>query len=411
MTRIHLVAVRSDPSHIRFIRSLNRPDAGVVSTLIRPSGSTAHFGWIARDLLASMGISRDVSGVPRNDSIKTSLVTAWLAGREISDVIIIGAESLLEKHTTRLIDIAHIAGANLWLVADGELSETLLDTCAEWPTTTFTQAEFDAHWQHRNDGAPDPYERHPGRWPREVAASDFLTFLADSIRLLDPQAGHLVRDLYKQKLDTARAQMITSKACDEIGDQLRPLIADAATRSQLITTVRAFQAAAFLQGHHVKVNLDVLFGAGCDSMTATANDPETWLALCAYHSPDRAVICALTMLGWSGDAICSLAVSDTDLSGRHINVEGEPVDLPNGSELFLRSQIAVRMMDGASGSDPLFVNRKGRPLTTSSISQIVNAAQTELGLAVAPIRVANDTSRPWHVRHGVTVRSMMENFS
>lgn len=426
---IRLTVADSDAAHSRFLAGLNRPEDGVLSLRARPT--TRRNGWMSKDLLAAMGKRFDVSGKLRNDQEYTALVPVWLAAHDISDVVISGVETLLLDHLHHLALLAHGSGVRLWLVADHVASAALHELAAAWPMFGMSRRDFDAHWSALPE-QPETAEGLAGLgqdWPAEVPYVDFPVFLSEARSRLAPDEAEAVASGFLKAFE--ETHRILEAGDDEVldedtvADMLRTLLRDCTTRPEMVTCVRAFQTAAFVDRWLVLVDLDTFLSSGSDHLAALAANPETWRSLRAYTQPYRAAACALVAAGADLDSLESLRLADlldnrlgTDLALDRLPAPGDAdaacssnggsadgLDLPRGSEVFVRALVLQRLAGGATADDNVFYDGSDQ-VGPRTLGRALDAAATELGLvfSTGPVRRKTETPKQWRQRHGVSVQ-------
>jgi hypothetical protein len=294
MTSIQLTSLRPDTTLARRLGRLNAPDQGTVAITVRPD--TRRSGWLSRDLVAALGVRHDVTGQSRRDTDDQQLAPVWLDAYTIRNLLVIGAEALTDDLVHELVDIASLAALDLWLVADHTVPEPLTDALSDWPVTACPPDRFVARW------LPDSTDSDitliaspaPSPLPEVVPQADFTVFRATARRQLPAEQFAVVDNLYRAT---------TSDVADALGDGRHPLealrtaLAGASSPSETTVTARAVQAAAFVAGWHLRIDLPALLAHSDQLRAAAVDDPRVWRQLRAYRQPHRQVVCALTLVG------------------------------------------------------------------------------------------------------------------
>ncbi|QBI21297.1 hypothetical protein ER308_18110 [Egibacter rhizosphaerae] len=186
---------------------------------------------------------------------------------------------------------------------------------------------------------------------------------------------------YRDTLERTRQRIDRDGATEAV---LRTLladeIADTATQAELATRVRAVQAACFTRGTLASLDLYELLAAQPAAPRRAVRDPRTWTALRAYRPPHRALVCALTAAGLAIDDLRSLTLADADPDGRYVTGAHGPMEMPTGSEPFLRAKRLRRLTHGATDTDPLLTDPRGQPLGQRAAATALGDATRELGV-------------------------------
>lgn len=406
---VHFTIAYSDTQHARFLASLNEVEAGVVSIQARPE--TRRIGWVARDLLAAVGISDKVSGKGRNTQENVALVPIWLVAHNIGDVIVTGVEVLGADIVAELIELATLSRVRLWLVADHEIGDSTLQVLEQWPIRPVDQDTFDRHWKEEvKQRLPQPKPvAAEVTWPNEVPASDFPVFLAEVRQMLRTEEAAVVENRFRKIHDRVAAALREMPELSEMEatSVLRSHMNDCVTRAEIVTTVRAFQVAAFKAGWFIQVDLGRMLAAGTHDIAAVAADPTTWRKLRAYRQTFKAATCAFGAMDIDIDAQLRLKVSDVSSDGTEVIVGNRPVAAPAGAEPFLRAARLQQLAEGAAPTDRLLI-RNGRAIGYRALRDAVDSAATECGVLLTSglLTRQRDDSRHWRQRHGISIQAL-----
>ena len=407
---IYLTVAASGSGHVRFLSGLNDVNAGVVSVRARPA--TRRTGWLSREVLSALGKSFEVAGKGRNAQEDTALVPVWLAAHEVTDLLVAGVEVLSLDHLHHLAALASGLRLRLWLVADHVASEAIHSLAAAWPVTPVPQDRFDAHWSAATN-AREPAESPPTgpeAWPAEVPLADFPVFLAEANSRLTPDAAAAVGLRFLEAFSEAGRlldSVVDDLTEDTASEAIRRMLRGCATRSEMVTVVTAFQAAAFHRRWLVLVDRDSLLSSGSGHLAALASNPQTWVKLRAYRQPYRAAVCALNAADLDLTTLRRLSVGAVSHDGTTLEVAGVAVVVPAGSEVFIRAQLLLRIADGAKSDSPLFASRTGQLLGVRTLAGALDAAARELGLVFsAGLTRTTRTPKQWRQRHGISVQSL-----
>lgn len=405
MTGIHLTLIDLDTPTARALGRRNqRPDTAVIT--VRPD--TRRPAWLARDLLAAVGIRHSRSGQTRRDADDRQLVPVWLHAHQVRDVIVVGVESLPAPLLPELIELATLADTTLWLVADHLLPGAITDVLADWPIHPCPPTAFRDRWLADTPDTPDQHAapRAPDdELPELLPAADFTLFRATARRQLPDAAFDAVDARWQAALDAA-LDALTERT--DPAQVLRDAVGRCQSAAAVTITTRAVQAAAWRHGHHLRVDLDALLAHDDHAPVAAADDPATWEQLHTYRQPVRQAGCALTLLGVAPTQQLDLTLDDLDLKRPALHVDGRWRPLPERACPTLHALRASRLAAGAQGTDPLMARMDGQPVSARTLADAVNAVRQETGLRLTVGQVERDflpTTR-WARRRHVTCTAL-----
>lgn len=396
MSAIHLTVLPLDTPTARTLARRNDLEGGTVVVTVRPD--TRRAGWIARDLLAAVGIRHDASGVGRRDSDDRQLAATWLAAHEVDDVIVIGVEALPEGLIDELVDVTSLADAALWLVADHTLPERLTDTLADWPVMPCPPNEFRDRWLTAT--AVDGPGNVTDELPFEVPQVDFTTFRASCRYLLNPERFAEADRRYRQQMVAAAARLDAGVDAIEV---VRDAVECSRSRAATTVAVRAVQAAAFVRGIHVKVDLAALLAHDDHVPAATAARPNSWTALRAYRQPHRQAVCMLSMVGLAPTDIQTVTLADLDQDLAVISFGGRSWQIPDQARPMFRALRSTRRAAAAGRGDVLVADLDGTPVTERAIARFVATVPRELGfrIDVGQVERTRAATASWARRRGI----------
>lgn len=402
-----LVRLDVDSAQVRFLSQLNNPDQGVVCVWVRPN--TRRFGWLSRSILEALGKDLNASGQTRNDQEDEAYLTAWLAARDITDLVVVGAEALLERLLHDLAGLAYTVGLRLWLVADHHLPESVLTLADIWPTQAVTAVDFDSYWKDRS--AAWPAEESPAI-PADIPVpdADFPIFYSELERLLPEEEATLLRARYRAEFKAARQHFKATESSgvtEEVAAAyFRRRLADCPTKAEMVTTVRSIQAAAFMSGWLIQVDFPKLVAAGSERLSALIANPATWRKLLAYRQTYRPVVCALVAAGLDLATINDLPATAISADYSTVTADGENHPLPEGSEAFVRAHSIWRALN--TRSDRFVAPPDAEAYRSRVLNRVLSDAATELGLVFSPgpVTRSKSSARSWLYRNGVTVQKL-----
>lgn len=392
---VAVVRTTPDTTYARWTAGLGDPDAGVAAVAARPG--LRHSGWLARDLLAALGKRFTVAASGRSADRDWQLVPIWYAAHGITDLIVAGCQQLPAAVVDDLICHTRPLPLRLWLLADNHLPQPLADALAVWPTTPLAQADFTAHWHHHPARHPDAEEDGgEERLAARLPASDFPTFRADCRRLLADEGFARVDARYRAAFARSQHGLADTDPGDAaaVAALARQLLDDCATTAEMTVALRALQAAAFLAGHHLQLDLPTLLAAGEHTPTAARRNPATWKRLRCYRQPLAGAACALAAAGCDLPQMHQLTVADVAADGTHVTVDRTPVAVEPAATPLLAAQRLQRLADGAAPDAPLLVDATADRLTPKRLADAINTAATEACVAVTHRHVRHRTPDP-----------------
>jgi hypothetical protein len=401
MTTVQLTLLRPDTGLARRLGRLNAPDAGTVAVTVRPD--TRREGWLARDLLAALGVRSDVTGQSRRDTDDQQLAPVWLAAHAVRDLVVVGVEALTGDLVHELVEIATLAALDLWLVADHTVPEALTDALADWPVAPCPPDRFTARWL-TDDPAPTTAPATvaaSSTLPAVVPQSDFTVFRATAQRQLPPEQFEEVDRHYRAAAAATADALAGGEPALEV---LRTALTGATSPAETTTTARAVQAAAFVAGWHLRVDLPALLAHADHLRPAAAEDPTVWRQLRAYRQPHRQAGCTLTLLGLSPARQQQARFGDLDPGLEALNTGDGVARIPAEARPALHALRLTRLAAGATADDPLLGDLDGTRLGDRVHSTIVTTAQRELGLRLTSGQVERATvpTDTWARRRNIT---------
>jgi len=176
----------------------------------------------------------------------------------------------------------------------------------------------------------------------------------------------------------------------------------------MLVVVRATQAAAHRSGSHINADLTRLVLTAETAARAAVSSPQTWKRLRAYRDPYRGCACALAASKLGLDEMVALTVESVEADGSAVLVDGAPVAIHSGAQLFVRARRLVRVNAGATGGAPLLADETGAPMRRRVISAAVRVALLEVGVAIASQRSVptRTDGTAWMSRWGLSVGSL-----
>lgn len=398
----------------------NDPGAGRVAVRVRPG--IRRIDWLARDLLAGLGVDFTVSGAGRNADENLQLLPVRLIAQNIADILIDAAEQLTAAMLTDLVLLAAAARVRLWLITTPPVTDAITAALADWCATEIPLADATDAWPGLlaadspadasltgSDAAP---AADGDAEPRQLPGVDATTLLATArAHLLPAQAAWLHARLTAAAGDAA-AQLRTAGADPHtvVAGWLLDRYDSTGTLTQFVTDVRAMQIAALWQGLLVQVDIPALLGTASGAPSAAARTPEVWQRLRAYRLPVRAAACALAGARLSATEACGVTLAGTAADGATVTVDGRIVPIEPEAATYVAEQRLLRLAHGVPEDATLLAGHKGQPLTEKALARLFTEARTELGLVVTGRLVERAAPDPATTlrRWGVTVTPIGE---
>lgn len=404
-------------NNLRFALELNNPSRGLLVVDITPG--TRRTYQMANDILTALGKRYDISGASQTSHETWFRACAWIVGERVRDIVVCRAHLLNGLRWERLIELAAIARARLWLVVHRpSLSRAQREAARDWGMRTMRFAEFRRRSRHA--ARERPSAQSPRRVDPDVPDEEFPIFLASSQRLLDPQAFNWLQGIYWSAHEQTLSWLDNPAApLTEIGiaEFVYALLAPAPGLSEMIVRARAAQAAAFMRGWLLKLNAQALAGAYL-AVPLSALDDNACDALRLYGHPRYAATAVISLASREPpSALERLNINDVQPDGSAVRVAGRVAEIPDGAQGILRAQLAFRLAEGANPTDPLFISvkpsageRNGRGFgrtTAHGLHQRLTTVALETGLSVVAPEPCGQTDPKRRLRRqGLTVHQL-----
>lgn len=407
--------------NVRFALDLNRPLAGLLTVDVTPGNRKTYE--LAKDVLAGLGKRVDISGASPTSHETWFRACAWMTGERIRDIFVCRAHLVDGYRLRRLIELAAIADARLWLLMHRpSLNRGQKEVARDWGIATMRFPEFRRLWKSAlppKQVAPEPQRALP-----TVPDEEFPTFLACSKTLLSAEQFRRVSGMYwaahAQTLEwfdghTGRqGDPVTEGAITEF---LHTLLAPCAGLTERVVCGRASQAACFLRGWLLKLDAKALAGAYLAAPLSTL-DEEAANTVRLYEHPRYAAAAVIALASREpASALVAVDVTDVEADGSALRVAGRRVEVPNAARGIIRALLAFRLSEGAGPDDPLFVSEKrirggrdGRAFartTANGLRGRLTTVAIETGLfVVAPENYGESDPKRWLRRQGLTVKRL-----
>ncbi len=357
---IQSVATAHDTEGARSLLELSDPHSGFLVAQVVPK--MRRRTQLCQDLLYALGQRDDVGGRLRDGERDWELLIAWLRGWPVRELVLLDAQWLPNAFLDDVAGLAATCGSRLWLVAQQPVEDTYPAGLRSWPTAEPLPRELVAIVKARRDelAATLPAPSFP-----RVPATNFVSFRAEARRQLTAAEFALVDALYRDTYGEARTWL--DGLDGDLGEEqvlthLRPRLALLATADEMVTAVRATQAAAFRHGILLNAEPVQLFLTAERAGAAAITSPETWRRLRAYREPYRGAMCALAAAELGVDDVLEIRLADVAADGTSVTLSGKRCDVPAGGAPYLRAQVALRTLEGAGPGDTLFADEDGVPI-------------------------------------------------
>ncbi|MCF6733632.1 hypothetical protein [Blastococcus sp. KM273129] len=353
---------------------LNAPDAGTLAISMRPGSKYGN--WVFRDLLAAMGKDRDYAAA-RTQSVADdrSVCKAYLHAHDIRRLVVVHCEwaraRTRDEGLGYLLELADEHDLDLDLVSELDRNST----ARNWVAATGGEL---LDWDPRRFHAPAPVSerRNAYAFPPEVPHVDFPLFRATCRRLLSPQEFRQVDNAYVFAFRSARAILTGDLTEAEVIEFLRIQMAIVVNPAHAATIIRACQAAAFVNGILLKIDLSSLGYFIADATHRRLTGDELRLVRRLY-APWKAAAVVLTDAEHSIDQLLALQLSDVTETGAVATADG-PVPLCDEGRLHLRALRFERLAEEAkrrtAATTRLFTSE------APAIRTALHAARRDLGL-------------------------------
>ena len=406
------------PTNVRFALDLNRPQEGLLTVDITPGNRKTYE--LAKDVLKALGKRADATGAANTSHEAWFRACAWIVGERIHDIVVCRAHLVDGGRWRRLIELAAIADARLWLIVHRpSLNRGQKETARDWGIVTMSFPEFRRRWKAARPAGPK-HAAPPPEFPK-VPDEEFPTFLARSKVLLDPASFARVSDAYwtahQQTLLWFQQQASASRG--EVGDVaiagfLYELLAPLGGLEERIVCARAAQAAAFLCGWLLRLDVRALAG-GYLAAPVSDLDERAIGTLRLYGHPRHAAAALLSLASREPQSeLTAMNLGDIEADGSSARIAGRTVAIPDGARGIARAHLAFRLSEGAATGDPLFVSekrqaggREGRVfgrITPHGLQGRLSSIATETGLSIiATGTPGREDPKRWLRRQGLGV--------
>lgn len=389
-----------DSSVVDDLRSRHRPDGGVIVVGAAPETRRPHP--FITDILATLGARDDIHRPGRHLNRDLEYLWAWMRADHVEHLVVLDAGWL---HPTIIDDIVVLVAAadiNCWLVSHEAPTDAWVDALSVWPHRTGTVAELLDTIPEASDAESEPAEVY---FPRVIDAA-WPLFRHVNERALTGDDFAAVDSIYRDVFDAAAAELAGTIDEQVVLGWLRDRCDGASTLDEIVTAVRATQAGCWTVGWHLNVHVDQFRAVANTAPTrAHTSSSAWWEPIRWYADPARGAVAALTVARLGCNSIATTPVGDISTDGQH---RSPNVDIPEVAHRSLRAQRHVRLLNGASDDDPLFVKFDGTQASDRWVANTLIAIETDTGRNFTGGRAArgDHTATSWASRLGISVQPL-----
>jgi len=414
---LHLV---SDPDDaidgLRLVESLVEVDTHRVLVRLTPGGYGLRS--LSADIAESLGRRSRTYPIARSDAESWAQLAAWLIAEEINEIFVVRAHLMSTPQCERLIGLACVSGARLWLVAQADpLPLAMRRAATLWPMERFSMNEFQEKWQGTLDAtrakSSTSQRSEPPLFP-EVPHDDFSTFWHSARALLEPDDFAVFDRKFREALQETRRWIRThGSSLDEesVAAFLRALLGRVGDRNEALTTLRAAQVALFTKWVYVKADIDRLVGGLFSAPPRCLSNEAASRLRSLPHAREAALAAVALATPLEPAQIQALRLNSVSVDGAKVVRRDMQYAIPPSGAQLLRAHRLTRLFHGARERDQLFGYSRERDrgeLTQKGIRALMRTVSRETGLFLAPHWTSrgDESARRWIARRGITVRHL-----
>ena len=418
--------------HHRALKAVHDLSAGRIVCELK--GGRQNVTALAASVLTALGKDLDRRGNHKGSVLNWRRAEVWLRAEGVRELVAIRAQSLDWRCIEHMANLAARVDCGLTLVFAGqsELEGPRLRSVSRFPFEVLDFARWatghgaacakkparpdgDGHGHGDGDGDGDGDEK---AFP-PVPADDFTLFRASCRDHLNAGDFATVDSCWWAAFAAARAWVSAAGALDEevVSAYLRDRMTSVASYGEVLTTIRATQAALFHAGWLVKVNHERFTGSALQEpygLLTAANAA----ALRGFVPPRLAAAATLAMvLRTPTELLTGLHLQDLDEDGAAVRALNGEFEIPGPFRSFLRALWLERVGQGAHAESPLFLAPDGKkrnedaPMTPAAMRRTLKLVTRETGLLVvrefSSLKL-NPSAQNWNQRYGVSVAKFGE---
>lgn len=411
--RLRLVLDPADHAdHHRALRAYADLDAGRAVCELKPGRQTKAL--LADAVLEGLGKDLDFRGYAKDASRNWTRTVTWLRAHRVEELVALRAQHLDWRGWESIVSMAAQADCALTLVVSGIELDARRDRIAEqWPFARMTfQRWSEAHGSSALPAVPTDNEQP--LFPL-VPDCDFTLFRAASRKHLSDDDFCRVDARFLQSLKDTKAWVARNAAVDEesVCGHLRGQVRPCRSLGELITVVRAVQAALFCAGWLVKVDHERFIASTEREPYDLLNTANAEL-LRGFTSPRYAAAATLALTARiSPHTLADIKLADVTEDGTAAIVADQQVLVPEEFAVFLRAQLCERRLDGAGSDDLLFGSvdrnrRRQQPPSARTLQTTLARVVRQTGIFVTSEFAGreNAVASHWVRRRGVSVQPL-----
>ena len=403
------------PESVRWCLRAASADRHHLAVTVTPDTRGLHR--LGADVLEGLGKQVDISASSTTANETWFRACAWAIGERITEIVVVRAHLLDRFRWERLIELAAVARARLWLVVHRpSLSRGQRETVRDWGARQLSFADFKRRFP-RARGRTSPAAK-AAPFPR-VPDDEFPTFLTTCQAVLPADHFQQVSNAYWSAHQTTATHLSKYAAADRdaLAELLSGLLAPCTSLDEMLARARGAQAAAFLPGWLIKVNAEALAGAFSATPISPLNN-ETCDALRQYSHPRYAAAAVIALAAREpASVIVGMNLGDVEPDGARARLGGRSVAIPSHASGLIRAQLAYRLTEAADPDEPLFIAEKRDPagrqgrrfgrLTPHGLHQQLAKAALETGLSLLTVEDHGGADRQRRLRRqGITIHKL-----
>lgn len=401
MSALRKLTTLTDP--ITCDDELRRDREGWVVVHVRPNMS-GRDQVLWQDLITALGHTSTLSTRSRTANDAQTQAFCWMGSAGIDNLAVGSANFLTPRHLSDLCAMASALGMYVWLLYDiepcDERSEAL-------DRLSPNQSDVAAFLQIRMQAADRRrYERKQFMPP--VPDAHFFAFLESAEATMNSRDFDKAKNLFFSGRSQMLSRLQNNPPTDEdaVASVLHEITADTNDINEVTCIVKGAQAAAFMTGWNMQVDIPRWVQRGTVTGLRMQLDDHEWKALGRLQHPCAAAACALSVLGISSNEMPRLGVSAIGEQAATIEHLGVSISVPEIARPLLLAQLLYRDLIGSITSPFLVQGPKESEVTTKWAGRLMHTATRETGVVLraraASRKSANETR--WTLRRGISVK-------
>ena len=403
MSLVRRICAQEDPSACDAEVALDRD--GWATLMVRPGlGSASQVLW--EDLLIALGHDIPLSTRGRAMNHAMSRALCWLAVSGVDHLLVAGANDVNPTALSDLCTLCSATGVTVWLLNDIEPCDDREAAIERLGALTTPVGDF---LEVRREVGPS---RAPEVGLDVEVAPDvhFLAFLHTARESMDDAGFAAVRARFEEgrRAMTHELSVLDDFSEVSISEAMHRVTADASLVAHALPMVRGAQAACFLAGWHVQVDIERWVLRGQVSSLSTPLTAEQWQSLGRIQRPGDAACCALAVLGASIEDMTQLSPKDFGADFESVFIESTVRPVPESARSLLQAQ-GIHHALTASPDDPyLTLGVKEPDVTPRWIAGVLRRASEDTGIALRARMAswASQSGRRWTHRLGISVKAL-----